>query len=170
MQLTPSKHGEPKAQKGKPESLEKDKQENTSWLCFWHLFIIPLSRLLIGDGKKRQKILSYSLSFDYLCPWFLLLLNAQCFCYFTSSYLSPLPNQPILLIYLPCSGFWFFPFLFCFQLVSLPLLSGLPPVPLLCFLLSFSFSHPFITSFFIQDTHVSICAPSASLAVGSEEE
>lgn len=97
-------------------------------------YLSPKYWLVTGGKGRKYCPISYPL---IICPWFLLLLNAQCFCYFTSSYLFPLPNQLILLVYLPCSRFLLFPFLFCFQLISLHLLTGLPPVALLCFLLSF---------------------------------
>lgn len=108
----------------------------------------PVYWLVMGGKGSQYPFISYPLII--WCPWFLLLLNSPFFCYCcTSSYLFPLPNKLILLIYLPCRESWLFPFLFPFQLISPHLLTGLPPLPVLCFLPSFPSFSSFYHFFFL---------------------
>lgn len=136
-------------QKHKKENVSPKKRQARKYKLVVLLTFVHHTSLPTTDCWWEEKAENIILSSDYLCPSFLLLLTAQRFCYFTSSYPFPVPKQLILLIHLPCSGFGssqFFPvsslsasiFLLVFFLY------------LFCaFFFPFLASHPFIISFFL---------------------
>lgn len=143
-------------------------QENTSWLCLWHLSIIPLTHLLIDNGRKRQPISFYFLSLDYLVS----LISA-----FTKFSIFLL-----LLHFLPISSLclisWFSSFIFPVKNLGSSHFSSLSSSPAFAFLLVFLLYHfypslppSFLLFFLFFNTEYSsfhLCFLFASQVVGSE--